>query len=150
MAQPARRAAAGSATPLTAPEAPAPAPRARGLQQLTLRYLSGYLIVGGIGLLVAPAVALRLLLSTGSYGDVMPRVVGMFMLVLGGLILQFARARDYRYYTYTIVARVFIVLVLTGLYVTSGDPLFVVLPAIVLIGLLPSIYVASVTRHPPR
>lgn len=113
------------------------------MQRLTFAYLAGYLLLGGLGLLAAPAVALRLLLSNGSYGDIMPRVVGMFMLVLGGMILQFARAQDYRYYRDTIVARGFIVVVLTALYFLARDPLFLVLDAIVLIGLLPSIYVAT-------
>ncbi len=111
------------------------------MQRLTLSYLAGYLLVGGLGFLVAPDVALRLLLSNGAYGDIMPRVVGLFMLVLGGFILQFVRARDYRYYLYAVVARSFIVLVLTALYFQARDPLFLVLDAIVLIGLLPSIYV---------
>jgi uncharacterized protein YjeT (DUF2065 family) len=112
------------------------------MQRLTFSYLAGYLILGGLGLLLTPALALRLLLSNGAYGDIMPRVVGMFMLALGGVILQFVRARDYRYYLYTIVARSFIVLVQTALYFKARDPLFLVLDAIVLIGLLPSIYVA--------
>ena len=111
------------------------------MQRLTLSYLAGYLLVGGLGFLVAPDVALRLLLSNGAYGDIMPRVVGLFMLVLGGFILQFVRARDYRYYLYAVVARSFIVLVLTALYFRARDPLFLVLDAIVLIGLLPSTYV---------
>src|SRR5262245_24881226 len=112
------------------------------MQRLTLSYLAAYLLLGGLGLLLAPAVALRLLLSSGAYGDVMPRVVGLFMVVLGGVVFEFVRARDYRYYLYTIVARSFIVLVLTALYFYARDPLFLVLDAIVLIGLLPSIYVA--------
>ena len=111
------------------------------MQRLTLSYLAGYLLAGGLGFLVAPDVALRLLLSNGAYGDIMPRVVGMFMLALGSLILQFVRARDYRYYLYAVVARSFIILVLTALYFRARDPLFLVLDAIVLIGLLPSIYV---------
>jgi len=44
------------------------------LQQLTFVYLSSYLLVGGLGLLVVPTLTLRLLLSNGSYGDVMPRL----------------------------------------------------------------------------
>jgi len=113
------------------------------MQRLTLSYLAAYLLIGGLGLLLAPALALRLLLSSGVYGDIMPRVVGLFMVVLGGVIFEFVRARDYRYYLYTIVARSFIVLVLTALYFSARDPLFLVLDAIVLIGLLPSIYVAA-------
>ena len=46
------------------------------------------------------------------------------------------RAQDYRYYFYTIVARSFIVLVMTFLYFKARNPLFLVLDAIVLIGLL--------------
>jgi hypothetical protein len=80
----------------------------------------------------------------------MPRAFGLFMLVLGGVIVQFVRARDYRYYLYTIVARSFIVVVMTALYFKSRDPLFLVLDAIVLIGLLPSIHVAAHTARPPN
>ena len=68
------------------------------VQRLTYIYLTTYLLVGGLALLVLPELTLRLLLSNGSYGDVMPRVVGIFMIALGGVILQFVRARDYRYY----------------------------------------------------
>jgi uncharacterized protein YjeT (DUF2065 family) len=112
------------------------------MHRWTLMYLASYLIAGGLGLLVAPALALRLLGSTGDYGDIMPRVVGMFMLALGGLVAQFVRHRDYRYYGYAIVARSGIVLVLLALYLKSRDPLFLVLKIIVLAGLVPSLYVA--------
>ena len=115
----------------------------RPVQRLTLIYLATYLLIGGGSLLVAPDLALRLLLSNGAYGDIMPRLFGLFMFVLGGVIYQFVRARDYRYYFYTIVARSFIVVVMTALYFKARDPLLLVLDAIVLIGLLPSIYVAA-------
>src|SRR5262245_33176981 len=118
------------------------------VQRLTFVYLASYLLVGGLGLLIVPELALRLLLSNGSYGDVMPRLAGIFMLVLGGVVLQFVRARDYRYYRYTVLARIFIVLALTALYFKSRDPLFLVLDAIVLVGLLPSLYVTARTARP--
>ncbi len=116
------------------------------MQRLTLLYLVSYLVSGGVGLLAAPDLTLRLLFSIGTYGDIMPRVVGMFMLALGGLIAQFVRHRDYRYYAYTIVARSFIVVVLTALYARARDPLFLVLDGIVLAGLIPSMWVAARTR----
>ncbi len=47
--------------------------------RLSLYYLCGYLLVGGPTLLVFPVEGLRLLLSNGDYGDIMPRVVGMLM-----------------------------------------------------------------------
>src|SRR5215510_8274785 len=116
------------------------------LQRLTFIYLSSYLLVGGLGLLIVPELTLRLLLSKGSYGDVMPRLVGVFMLALGGVVFQFVRARDYRYYRYAVVARIFIVAALTALYLKARDPLFLVLDTIVLVGLLPSIYVVVLAR----
>jgi hypothetical protein len=121
------------------------------LQRLTFIYLASYLLVGGLGLLIVPELTLWLLLSNGNYGDVMPRLVGVFMVALGGVILQFVRARDYRYYGYTIIARILIVVALTVLYFKARDPLFLVLDAIVLVGLLPSIYVAALmTRAATR
>jgi len=112
------------------------------LQRLTFIYLASYLLAGGLCLLVLPETTLRLLQSNGSYGDVMPRLVGVFMIALGGAVFEFVRARDFRYYRYAIIARIFIVLAMSGLYFKSGDPLFLVLDAIILVGLLPSIYVA--------
>jgi uncharacterized protein YjeT (DUF2065 family) len=114
-----------------------------GMQRLTFVYLGSYLVIGGLGFLLAPEWTLRLLFAQGSYGDVMPRLVGVFMAALGGAVIQFLRAGDYRYYGYTIAARVFIVAALTALYLTTGDPLFVAMDAIVLLGLIPSIYVAA-------
>lgn len=111
------------------------------MKRLTLIYLTGYLAVGGVGLLFAPDLTLSLLLSNGEYGDVMPRVVGMFMLALSALIGSFVRREDYSYYLTTIIARSFIVVTLTVLYLRSNDPLFLVLDAIVLLGLLPAMYV---------
>jgi hypothetical protein len=118
------------------------------VQRLTFIYLASYLLVGGLGFLVLPELTLRLLLSNGNYGDVMPRLVGTFMVALGGVILQFVWARDYRYYRYAIIARIFIVVALTVLYFKARDPLFLVLDAIVLVGLLPSIYVAVWMAQP--
>lgn len=111
------------------------------MQRLTMIYLATYLLVGGLGLLAAPDVALSLLQSNGAYGDIMPRVVGMFMLVVSGFVVRFLVRSDYSYYAYTVQARTFIVIVLSFLYMRSHDPLFLVLDAIVLVGLLPSAYV---------
>ena len=119
------------------------------MKQATWVYLASYLGAGGMGLLLAPQWALRLLMSTGEYGDVMPRLVGMFMLVLAYLIASFIRRGVYSYYVATIVARTFIVFVLGFLYLTSADRLFLVLEAIVLVGLLPAIYLQVSGRGAP-
>jgi lipid-A-disaccharide synthase-like uncharacterized protein len=113
------------------------------VKRATLVYLTSYLSAGGAGFLLAPDLTLTLFLSTGDYGEIMPRVVGMFMLVLAGIVFQWVAVGDFRYYRYTIYARSFIVGVLTLLYFRSADPLFLVLDAVVLIGLVPSMYVLA-------
>lgn len=110
------------------------------LKRITLTYLSAYLLLGGLGLALAPELALDLLQAEQDYGDVMPRVVGMFMVALGALIGLFVYNRDYTYYPYSIVARTGIVVFLFILYTIDQDPLFLVFNAIVLLGLLPSYF----------
>ncbi len=110
------------------------------MKRLTLSYLAGYLLIGGLGLTFLPESTLRLFQSNGQYGDVMPRVAGVLMVGLSGLIAQFAYYEEYKYYPYSIYIRSFFVLFFFFLYFRSADPLFLVLNAIILTGLLPSIY----------
>lgn len=71
----------------------------------------------------------------------MPRAVGMFMLMLGGLVASMARNHDYTYYVYSICARTFAVLFMFYLYMISKDLMFIVLNIVILIGLVPSMFV---------
>lgn len=89
-------------------------------------------------------------MSNGDYGDIMPRVAGVFMVTLGGLVAMFVIRRDYAYYPYSIFARTAIVGFIVFLFLKSGDPLFLVLTAIVLIGLLPSIWLLLTEREADR
>jgi hypothetical protein len=116
------------------------------LKRLTLSYLSAYLLGGGLALAAAPEFALDLLQSNEDYGDVMPRVVGMFMVALGSFIALMVYRRDYSYYRFSIVARTGIVIFLFVLYSIDQDPLFLVFSAIVLVGLVPSYYVVLTER----
>ena len=59
------------------------------MQSLTLSYLAAYLLIGGRGLLLAWALALRLLLNR-AYGDILPCLVGIFRVAFGDVIFQFA------------------------------------------------------------
>ena len=49
--------------------------------RISLFYLGSYLVIIGIGLLLAPHQTLKILQSNGDYGDVFPRVSGMLMIV---------------------------------------------------------------------
>lgn len=104
--------------------------------RLTLFYLAGYLIPAGIALLSEPRFALRLLFSNHDYGDVMPRFVGVLLIVVGIIVVQIIRHRLEMLYPTVLVVRGFIVLSLMGLYVHSRDPLFVVLVSIVTVGII--------------
>jgi hypothetical protein len=102
----------------------------------SLFYLVGYLLFGGLGLLIVPRTTLRILLSTGDYGNVMPRLAGMLMLALGIIVAQAVRSRlDILYRTMLIVWSGTLP-VLYSFYLLSGDPLFLVLLAVVGIGVI--------------
>ncbi len=104
--------------------------------RLSLYYLIGYLIPGGLGLLIAPQTALRLLLSNSDYGNVMPRFAGMLMLALGVIVVQFVRYRVEVLYRTALVVRSGMLPVLYSFYLLSRDPLFLALLVIVGIGVV--------------
>ncbi len=111
------------------------------MKKITLIYLAAYLTIGGIGFGFFPSFAIKIFMSTGDYGDVMPRMVGMFMIVLGLLIITIVKNEDYKYYLPTIIARTFILVFMVYLYFITDDILFIFLIVIVSLGLLPSIFV---------
>ena len=98
---------------------------------LSLYYLAGYLIPAGIALIAAPQLTLKLLLSNGNYGDVLPRLLGVVLLALGIFVLQTIRMRLDALYGTTLIARAVILTCLLGLYLYARDPLFLVLLAVV-------------------
>jgi len=103
--------------------------------RLSFFYLVGYLTLGGLALLFAPARALQLLGATGSYSAVLVRFMGSLLLALGVLVAQIVRHRVEALYPTTLVVRVVLVATMVSLYVSSRDPLFLVLTAIVGLGM---------------
>ena len=110
------------------------------MKKVTWIYLTTYLCIGGIGFAFIPDMTLKLFLSNGDYGNIMPRVAGIFMIALGGLIGTMTYNNDLRYYSYSVFIRTGLVAFFVWLFIISSDPLFIVILAIVLIGLLPSWY----------
>ncbi len=98
---------------------------------MSLYYLVGYLIPGGVALIIVPQWALKLLLSNGNYGDVLPRLVGVLLLALGIIVLQIVRLHVDVLYSTTLVVRSVILVCLFGLYLYGQDPLFLTLLGIV-------------------
>ena len=103
--------------------------------RLSFFYLIGYLTFGGLGLLASPKLALGLFGATGDYRPEMARLCGALLLGLGILVVQIVRHRVEALYPTTLVVRVVILAVLIGLYLTSRDPLFLVLTGIVGLGM---------------
>lgn len=104
--------------------------------RVSLYYLGSYLFIIGIGLLFAPQWTLRLLLSNGDYGDVFPRVAGMLMSGLGLSVFGMIRARSLEQYPATMLMRVYFIVCIIVFYTMTYDPFFLVLIAIVGLGLL--------------
>jgi thiol:disulfide interchange protein len=104
--------------------------------RISLFYLAGYLTVAGLALLLVPTFALQLLLSNGDYGEVFPRLAGMLLLGLAILITQIIRHRIEVLYPTTLLVRLFFLVVLGYLYLSSGDPFFLVVFGIVILGVI--------------
>ncbi len=102
----------------------------------SLYYVVGYLSVGGIGLALAPDLALRLLFATGSYGDVMARVVGVLMIGLAIVVVQIIRHDVRQLFPTTLGLRLFLCACFIGLFVYTSDRLFLVLTGIVGLGVV--------------
>jgi hypothetical protein len=102
--------------------------------RLSLYYLAGYLLVGGVALLLAPRETLKFLLSNGDYGDVFPRLAGMLASGLGLSILGIIRARSEAQYPNTLMVRAYFIICLATLYWMSQDPFFLVVFAVVALG----------------
>ncbi len=103
--------------------------------RLSLFYLVAYLFPSGIGLLAAPADAMKLLHSNADFGDVLPRVVGMFLVGLGIIIVQLIRLRAENLYFTTILVRSFFCACFVAFLSMTGNPLFLSMLIIVGIGL---------------
>jgi hypothetical protein len=99
--------------------------------RLTLYYLCSYLLIGGLVLLFFPQEGLRLLLSNGDYGDVFPRVAGMFVTGLGMAVFAIIVARAKALYPVTLVIRAFFLVCMSAFFLMTRDPLFLVLLGIV-------------------
>jgi hypothetical protein len=96
--------------------------------------LGSYLVIIGVGLLLAPHATLKILQSNGDYDDVFPRVAGMLMSGLGLSIFGMIRARSYQQYPATLFLRAYFIICIVAFYMITSDPLFLVLVAIVGLG----------------
>lgn len=104
--------------------------------RLSLFYLAGYLLPTGALLVVAPDLVFKLLFSTGSYGDAIPRLAGGLILALGIIVVQIIRHRLDVLYPTTVAVRFVLLAILGWLYVRTGDPFFIAVFGVVGLGVL--------------
>jgi uncharacterized protein YjeT (DUF2065 family) len=103
---------------------------------LSLYYLAGYVIPAGLLLFLAPTFATKLLLSNQTYDEAALRLAGLVLLALGVLIVQIIRHHVEVLYTTTLVVRSMLSVGLLSLFVSTGNPFFGVVLAVVLFGVL--------------
>ena len=106
-----------------------------------MTYLSGYLIGGGLGFAILPELTQSLMLSNVIYDEPMVRLCGLLMAMLGSLIGYLVLGlNDFRAYKFSIIARTVLVFFVLWMWFKFANPMFLVLEAIVLVGLIPSYY----------
>jgi uncharacterized protein YjeT (DUF2065 family) len=113
-----------------------PSPGIMQKTRLSLYYLVTYLTVTGLGLMIAPATVLKMLLATHEYDDAMPRFAGILMFGLGIVVSQIIRLRVEAMYPITLVVRGIIFAYVLWLYFHSGDTLFAMVLGVVGFGML--------------
>jgi hypothetical protein len=103
---------------------------------LSLYYLAGYLLPAGALLLFVPEFVTKLLLSNRTYDYAPFRLVGVLLIALGILIAQIIRHRLDVLYPTTLIVRLLISATLIWLYAQTSDPFFLVVLAVVVIGIV--------------
>lgn len=104
--------------------------------RLSLWYVTSYLLGGGASFMLLPQLSATLFMSNTAYPDIMLQAIGMFMVALGIIVLQIIRHRAEALYSTTLIVRTFISASLIVFFATTGNPLFLVLLGIVLLGVM--------------
>jgi predicted ABC-type sugar transport system permease subunit len=105
-------------------------------KRASLFYLAGYLAATGVALLAAPEQALRLLMAQRSYDPTFVSFTGAFMLALSTLVVQIIRLHIHQLYPTTIGVRLFFIACILRFYRQTGDRLWLVILAVVGLGVL--------------
>lgn len=100
----------------------------------SLYYTAGYLLLGGAGLVLSPQSTLALLMSTATYGGLLPRLGGLIMMGLGLFVVDLIRGRREPLYPAALVVSGIALIGLIAVYVLTLDPLFLTLITIVGLG----------------
>ena len=97
----------------------------------SLLFPAAYLAFGGLVMLLAPRLFLRLMFSNGDYDDVFVRFAGALTLGLGALVIQIVRQRIAVLYPPLIWVRVFFCSCYVALFFQTRDPFFLTMLGLV-------------------
>jgi hypothetical protein len=99
-------------------------------------FVVSYLFLTGLGLAIAPEATLQSMGSSVDYGSIMPRWVGMFSLALAAVIGQVLRHKLTVLYPLGFFMPGAMLFGFLALYFKSGDKLFLVVAAVVAVGVV--------------
>ncbi len=99
-------------------------------------YLATYLGLTGLAFLFVPDQFQKLLFGNPIYDSIPMNIAGMFAVLLSIVVFQIARKGHFEFYTTTLFARSFAIVVLICLYIKTSNPLFIAMLVVVLIGVL--------------
>ena len=99
-------------------------------------FVMSYLFLTGLGLLIAPGATLESMGSSVDYGSIMPRWVGMFSVALAAVIGQVLRHKLTVLYPLGFFMPGAMLFGFLALYFKSGDKLFLVVAAVVAVGVV--------------
>lgn len=108
------------------------------IKKYLLFYVGFYLMGGGFFFAFIPEFTQKIMLSNVLYDEPMVRMMGIFMAMLGSLVAYLLYDEYYKPFYFSIVIRSVLVSFVIGLWFQNSNPLFLVIAAIALSGLLPS------------
>lgn len=104
--------------------------------RLSLYYLASYLMIGGLAFFIKPELTLDLLQSTHNYSPDVVKLVGLMFIALGLVVIELIRIKAYNMYPVTLRVRAVLMIGLFALYALSHDMMFLILLAVVLVGVI--------------
>ncbi len=102
--------------------------------RISLYYLATYLLFGGFGFLLTPRLAMELLLSNADFDHMILRVLGMFMIGLGFLIVQVIRLRVSVLYASTLIMLGVFCICLMAFFMMTYNLFFLIMLVVVVVG----------------
>lgn len=114
----------------------------------SLFYLATYLLLTGLALLFAPQLSLKLLFANHEYPSAFIQFSGILMIGLAVIVMNVIKFGNRIWYRATLMARIPMWILILGLYLYSGETLFLVVLAVLGLGIVltGSFYLAERSR----